>query len=191
MPSPIGHVLAGLTIGIAAEPRSAPAPRTSKPRLLPLASALVAALPDADLLVPGFHRAATHSLGMTALVIIVTMVVTRQVTGTVWWRLALVLGAAHASHVGMDWLGVDPSRPSGIEALWPFSSRFYVSGADWFPATERRIFTVPNAWAINVRAFVVEVVTLVPVLGVTWWTTRTRRIPVPTSGQDVRQRPFA
>ncbi len=190
MPSPIGHALAGLAIGIAAEPL----PNTSSPKptshLLPVVAAVVAAIPDADLLIPGFHRAATHGLGTSALVMIVAMVVTRQVTGRIWWRMVLVLGAAHASHVLMDWLAVDPSYPSGIEALWPFSSRFYVSGVNWFPATERRIFTVPDALAINVRALIVELVTLLPVVGLIWWATRRRRSPGRISGQGIPRRPF-
>ncbi len=191
MPSPIGHALAGLAIGIAAEPLPNTTAPPSTPHLLPIAAAAIAVLPDADLLIRGFHRGATHGLGTSALVMIVAMVVTRQVTGHIWWRMVLVLGAAHGSHVFTDWIGVDPSRPSGIEALWPFSSRFYVSGVNWFPATERRIFTVPGALAINVRALAVEVATLVPVVGVVWWVTRRRRSPGRTSGQGVRRRPFA
>jgi membrane-bound metal-dependent hydrolase YbcI (DUF457 family) len=190
MPSPIGHALAGLAIGIAAEPLPSTSRLRTMAHLLPVAGALMAASPDLDLLVPGFHRTATHSLAMTALVMIIAMVVTGQVNGRIWWRFVLVVGAAHASHVLLDWLGDDPSMPSGLEALWPFSTRFYLSGVNWFPSTERRLFTAPGAFAINARALAVELSTLGPVVCAAWWARRRRRSPGRLSGQGVPQRPF-
>lgn len=190
MPSTIGHSLAGLAIGLAAQPHAKAIAPASHPLILPLAGAAMAAAPDLDLLLPHFHRAATHSIGATFLVMIVAAGVTGKVTGRIWWRLVLVLGLAQWSHLFMDWLGVDPSIPSGIEALWPFSTDFYVSGVNWFPPTERRIFSVPDALAINVRAVLVEVTTMVPIVALAWWITRRRRSRGRSSGQGVPQRPF-
>src|SRR5262245_36456949 len=81
MPSPIGHALAGVAVALAA---AQPAPRQSFRRFLtrPLTMLAVAlaTLPDADLLLRGFHRTASHSLTATAFVTIVAIVVTGWVT---------------------------------------------------------------------------------------------------------------
>src|SRR5258705_7969910 len=158
MPSPIGHGLAGLAIGLAIEPvlpeaATVPSRHLSK---FALVGALVAAMPDADLVYSTIHRGVSHSIGATALLMIIAAVVTGWVTGRVQWRWVILIGAAHASHILMDWLGTDRYPPPGLEALWPFSRKFYISGWDIFPATERRVY-LPGAWLTNVRALVAEV----------------------------------
>src|SRR5262245_19283746 len=127
MPSPIGHGLAGLTIGLAVEPEEPESARSTTRRLSRYAifGAIVAALPDVDLVIQQMHRGVSHSVGATALLMIIVAAVTRWVTGRVQWRWVVLVGAAHASHILMDWLGVDRYAPPGIEALWPFSHRFY------------------------------------------------------------------
>src|SRR5262245_60666953 len=87
MPSTVGHALAGVAVAWTADllpgnrpyrPRPASAAeRASGP--LTLVCAVLAALPDADLLF-GVHRTATHSVGALALVIIVAAAVTERVT---------------------------------------------------------------------------------------------------------------
>jgi membrane-bound metal-dependent hydrolase YbcI (DUF457 family) len=190
MPSPLGHGLAGLAIGFAAEP--ATVAQTSGTRLSSFAvvGAIVAASPDLDLMYPGFHRTITHSVGMTALVMIITAVVTGWVTGRIQWRWVLLVGAAHASHILMDWMGTDHFAPAGLEALWPFSRTFYISGWDVFPATERRLY-LPQAWIINLRAFLAEVGLMVPIAIVAFLAKRTRRNRGLTSVRDSLQRPSA
>ena len=189
MPSPIGHTLAGFAIGLLArpDPSASPGQLQSSPYLFPTLGALVAALPDADLLIPNFHRAATHSLGATALLIILTAVVTGQVTGRVRWRLVLLVAAAQGSHVLMDWLGADPTSPAGVQAFWPFDSRFYISGLDWFPQTERGLEN-PGAFDKNLRALLFELSTMAPLVLVSWWArlwaTRRRRSLDPISVPD-------
>jgi membrane-bound metal-dependent hydrolase YbcI (DUF457 family) len=108
----------------------------------------------------------------------------------VQWRWVLLIGAAHGSHILMDWLGVDPYPPAGLQALWPFSDRFYISGWDIFPPTERRIY-LPGALAINLRAFFVEVGIVGPIAALTVIATRTRRNRVPTSVPGSLRRPSA
>ena len=76
MPSPLGHALAGVAVALAGN--RAPASSTLRRFLLhPLTlwSVALAALPDADLLLPGFHRTVTHSVSTSIAVIIVAMVV--------------------------------------------------------------------------------------------------------------------
>src|SRR6266850_3934494 len=150
MPSPIGHALTGLAIGLLAEPANEPRAAWTGRSVSAFAAvgALTAALPDIDLLYPPMHRAVTHSVGATVSLMIIAAVVTGWVTGRVAWRWVLLLGAAHASHVLLDWLGTDRYDPAGLQALWPFTDRFYVSNWNVFPPTERRVW-LPQALAIN------------------------------------------
>jgi inner membrane protein len=184
MPSPIGHTLAALAIRWFGRPAGHEPPAAPRVRLLgplSLACLAVAVLPDVDLLFYRWHRTVTHSVGATLLVMIIAAVVTGKVTGRIGWRVVLVLGAAHASHVLLDWLGVDELQPRGIQALWPFSHDWYISNWDIFLPTERR-----NAWSqgsmlTNLRAVVSEIALLGPIAVVAWFTTRKRRSPAPTS----------
>src|SRR3954451_1333197 len=136
MPSPIGHALAGLAVCWTVAPRAtaalAPADRHRRVAPLTIACVAAAALPDLDLVYYPFHRTATHSLGFTLLIFIVAAAVTRWATGRPRWRIALVVAAAQGSHVLLDWLGVDGRPPFGIEAFWPFSHRWFISGWDVF-----------------------------------------------------------
>jgi hypothetical protein len=177
MPSPIGHLLAGAAIGISLEPADA-SDRTTARRLSRFAvvSALLATAPDLDLVWPAAHRMATHGVGATLLLMIITIVVTGWVTGRVQWLWVLMVGAAHASHILLDWLGHDTRPPFGIEALWPFSDAFYVSGWDVFPPTERRVLIYP--WStivmVNLRAALFELALMGPIAALAWVARRKR-----------------
>jgi inner membrane protein len=192
MPSPIGHGLAGLAIGLAIEPVLPESATTTTRHLskFALMGALVAAMPDADLLYSEVHRGVSHSIGATVLLMIIASVVTGWVTGRVQWRWVILVGAAHASHILMDWLGTDRYPPIGLEALWPFSREFYISGWDVFPPTERRVY-LPGAVWTNVRALVAEVGIMGPIAVFTFMARRTRKSRVRTSAQDSLQRPSA
>src|SRR5579884_2398360 len=133
MPSPIGHGLAGVAVVYAADFVDG---RRSSPRLVALCAGL-AMLPDADLLVAGAHRTATHSLTATAVIFIVAAAVTGQVTR---WRTATLCAVAQASHLLLDWLGADNFAPRGIQLLWPWSDRWFISNLDVFRQTARRYF---------------------------------------------------
>ena len=202
MPSPIGHVLAGLAVGWLAEPATEPRARSASfprsPNAQPYAGALrraftpfalwcacLAAIPDADLLLPFLgHRGATHSVAAAVLIFILAALVTGQVTRRVGWSIAVALAAAYATHLLLDWLGADPNPPSGLRLLWPFDDRFYVSGWDLFPPTDRRLQR-PGALAINVRAALSEVAIMGPLAAVALFFRRTRRSRVPISARDV------
>src|SRR5262245_48602249 len=71
MPSPIGHALAGLAVALVSGRPPAARFREALTNPFTLACIGLAVLPDADLLIPGFHRTATHSVTATLLVIIV------------------------------------------------------------------------------------------------------------------------
>jgi membrane-bound metal-dependent hydrolase YbcI (DUF457 family) len=82
------------------------------------------------------------------------------------WGVAFVCTAAYASHLLLDWLGSDPSWPTGIQALWPFSHRWFISGWNLFPYIERREMLSSTSIIINTKAIAGEVAILGPVVGV-------------------------
>jgi inner membrane protein len=184
MPSPIGHALAGVAVAWSAEqlPGSAGLARPF-PLGVTLSCVAIAVLPDADLLYLPIHRTVTHSIGATILVTILAIAVTGKVTrlstlrraqisgrssthpaAHVAWGLVLMCAAAHASHLLLDWLGADPSAPFGIQALWPFSHRWFISGFDLFPPTVRRHVFSAASMAINVKAAVREIAIMGPIV---------------------------
>jgi len=86
-----------------------------------------------------------------------------------WWRgvgsVAVICTAAYASHLLLDWLGSDPSWPAGIQALWPLSRRWYISGLNLFPYLERREMLSSTSIIINMKAIAGEVAILGPFVG--------------------------
>jgi membrane-bound metal-dependent hydrolase YbcI (DUF457 family) len=194
MPSPVGHALAGVAVAWASD--LAPgrrAWRTTDPKAslfaraggkLTLACGALAAAPDLDLFFPIRHRAVTHSLGAVIVIFIVAAAVTGWVTrmsspalpgpgleperpAPPILRIGLMCAAAYGSHLFLDWLSVDTSFPYGLQALWPFSDGWYISGLDLFPGTERRHILSLAAFRTNLIAVSHEAAIL-PVLGLLW-----------------------
>lgn len=188
MPSPIGHALGGIAIGCAIA--SAPGPR------LLAGLALVAILPDLDLLLPVPHRGPTHSLGAGVVAAAVALVIgggAGRPRDRV--RVALAVGAAYVSHVVLDWLGADHYPPQGVMLLWPFSDAYQVSGFDVFSRIERR-YWMPGFWKGNFLAVLREIAIMAPVAWVGWrmrggsprrLTPRTQRPP----GAQPRDAPYS
>jgi len=200
MPSPVGHALAGFTLGLLVEP--ADSPKKPQPLLtrFTLLGALFAALPDADLLFAPVHRGWTHSFGASLLILIIAAAVTGQVNrarrtrgippARGAWRLAVVLSVAQASHIALDWMGTDHSTPGGLQALWPLTRQFYMSGWDFFPETERN-FAKPEIIVMNAWALFFELVVLGPIAFLAILFTRTRRSRARISGPDDPRPPSA
>jgi inner membrane protein len=186
MPSPVGHALAGVAVAWASD--LAPgrrAWRTTDPKAslfaraggtLTLACGALAAAPDLDLFFPIRHRAVTHSLGAVIVIFIVAAAVTGWVRPGLEperpappiLRIGLMCAAAYGSHLFLDWLSVDTSFPYGLQALWPFSDGWYISGLDLFPGTERRHLLSLAAFRTNLIAVSHEAAILLPVLGLLW-----------------------
>ena len=127
-------------------------------------------LPDADLFLTT-HRTVTHSVTAVALVTIVAAVVTGWVTrrpGLTTGRVALMCGAAYASHLLLDWLGVDRTPPAGLQMFWPFSKEWFISGVDLFAQTERRRFLSLASLRTNFFAMAQETALLLPLLAALW-----------------------
>jgi membrane-bound metal-dependent hydrolase YbcI (DUF457 family) len=170
MPTPVGHAIGGLA---AAFLTSAATGRSRLTKQV-LASALALAMvPDLDILA-GSHRTYTHSIGAVALVGLLARLVlrTRHVGAS---PLALALTAAYGSHLMLDLLGKDTSQPPGLMALWPFRSRFYMSGWDIFGEVSRR-YWLPSEFIFgNLQALAWEMLLLVPLLLFAWvlWSRRT------------------
>jgi membrane-bound metal-dependent hydrolase YbcI (DUF457 family) len=180
MPTPVGHALAGIAGALAGErggrPRDFREFLASPTTVLCVA---LATLPDVDLLFPEFHRTATHSVTVTAVVAIVAAAITsrspagasdtRDASRRIAWSLVVMYAAAHLSHLLLDWLNCDPSARPGIQALWPFSDRWFSSGWCVFPGEERRhIFTVA-AMVRNLGVLAWELGILGPVVVALWW----------------------
>lgn len=150
-----------------------------------LVCGLVAASPDLDLLVPGFHRSATHSFFAAAmagfLVAVGSWVRFRQVR----WGFAAVCACAYASHVVTDYFGVDLGDPAGVQALWPWSTQTYISEWSIFRATER----INPFSALAIRANTLALAQELALLGpVAWWLWRRRRNAVSRPGERLRAR---
>jgi inner membrane protein len=155
MPSPLGHALAGAAAGLLV------AGHHPRPLLLAAACAVVACLPDLDLL-SSRHSGATHSIGLVATAGLVFYAGNRN------RRIALAAAAAYGSHVLFDWMGRDTSPPLGVMALWPFSSEFYISP---FPVLEpvSRRYWLPGFWAHTARVAVLELLLFGSLAGFAWW----------------------
>jgi membrane-bound metal-dependent hydrolase YbcI (DUF457 family) len=175
VPSPIGHILAGAAIAWAsdsgAQARTLPPIPGARARLrnLTLVCAGLAAAADLDLVLPGTHRTVTHSMTAVGVVAIVAIAMTGRVTFSPGrWRVVIACTAAYASHLLLDWLGADPTPPYGLQLLWPFSDRWFISNLDLFRGTARiRLFTAASI-RTNALAILQEVAILGPIALAAW-----------------------
>jgi membrane-bound metal-dependent hydrolase YbcI (DUF457 family) len=121
----------------------------------------------------------THSIFAVAAVAIATIVAV-ALTGKVIpgdpgrrrnafaWRIVVACTAAYASHLLLDWLGADPTPPYGLQLLWPFSDRWFISNLDLFRGTARiRLFSA-TSMRMNALAIVQEVAILGPFALLAW-----------------------
>ena len=176
MPTSIGHALAGAAAAWGADLvpgdrawRSAPPPASWYQRAgngLTLTCVLLAAVPDADLLLRT-HRTFSHSVG-GVIVVGVSAAVLASFSKRPIARVALMCAAAYATHLLLDYLAADTVPPIGIQALWPFSHAWYISGWDLFLQTERRHFlSLATIW-INTRAALQELFIIGPIALALW-----------------------
>jgi hypothetical protein len=164
MPTPVGHAIGGLATAWFAESISR---KSSWNIPLAVACAAIAMTPDLD--IPfGVHRIYTHSVAAVAVVGLVSWLVLRRRTPLAT-RFALIIAAAYSSHLLLDWLGKDTSTPPGLMALWPFSSRFYISGFDVFGQVSRRYWKPDEFIVGNMKTLARELAILVPVVTLAWF----------------------
>ena len=164
MPSPVGHSMIGLGVGILyAWPRGATFrsfPEWVKRHRLPLFLAILFAnLPDIDY-VPGiltgdlnaYHHQFTHTLGWIVLVAAGTWTIWKAYHPTVGAKEAVFILACLAGHLVADWLTDDSSYPFGIMMWWPFSSAYTMAPQHIFPRPMKEdwgeVFDWHNVWVV-------------------------------------------
>ncbi len=175
MPSPVGHSVIGLSIGLLyAWPRGSVAGRwmeTIKRHRFPLFLAVVLAnLPDIDY-VPGiltgdlnaYHQQITHTLGWILLVAGGTWMVWKYVQPTVGLKEAAFILACLAGHLVADWLTDDGSYPFGIMMWWPFSSDHTIAPRHIFPSPQKADWGEVFDWH-NARVMGIEFLITAPLI---------------------------
>jgi hypothetical protein len=140
-----------------------------------LACAALAMAPDLDL---GFtrHRTYTHSIGAVVIVGLFAGLIAAAFAPLALRarrrhravRIALMCAAAYASHLLLDWLGVDLYPPPGLQVLWPFDSGWYISGIDLFRQTRREQLFTRAVIEQNLLAMLREAAILVPIAAALW-----------------------
>ena len=197
MPSPAGHLLAGVAVAWAAEaargrrgagPADGATPRLFTP--LALACAALALAPDLDILL-ATHRTVTHSIGAVALTALVSGAVARAV-GSPAAATGALCGLTVASHIVLDWLGRDSNTPRGVMALWPISTAYFYSGVDLFAEVSRRYWKPDEFIVGNAYSVAREILILGPIAAAAFWLRRGRRMSVgaesPTSTSEPEPR---
>jgi membrane-bound metal-dependent hydrolase YbcI (DUF457 family) len=179
MPSPVGHSLAGLAAAWAADVfpgrrdwRAAPGHASWFRRAggeFSLLCAALGAAADLDLFLgSNAHRTFTHSIGAVALIgVLAAVVATWQSRPP--WRVAWMCASAYATHLLLDWMAADSSTPPpGLEALWPFTHAWFISGWDLFKQLERRHLLAVPVVKENLLAVGQEIAILGPVVVGVW-----------------------
>jgi membrane-bound metal-dependent hydrolase YbcI (DUF457 family) len=148
MPTPIGHALGGIAAGAFIVRRAdSTFPLAGRRVPIVLVFALLGMLADVDFLMQEGHRHATHSLAAAGAVGVVAVFVAER-RPLLW----LASSAAYATHVLLDWLGMDTAAPFGLMALWPFDSTYYQSSLQVFYPVCRQYWLldcwVRLAWSV-------------------------------------------
>ena len=169
MPTPIGHALAGLAVAGASRKAGDRIPASHVAILM-----FCAVAPDLDLalrLLDGVnhHRGPSHSLGAAVLAGMAGLLVRRLGADL---PSAWAISSAWASHVLLDYLGLDTSPPIGEMALWPVSGAFFASPVSVFYDIPRSF----SGWAIrhNALAVAIELAVLAPLTLICWGRLRPR-----------------
>jgi membrane-bound metal-dependent hydrolase YbcI (DUF457 family) len=176
MPSPIGHALAGVAVAWAADlvpgdrawrdaPRTAPWYQRAGDGVTLLCAGLAMA-PDLDLAFTE-HRTVTHSIGAVCVVALIAVIAAAAARRPVA-RISAMCAAAYASHLLLDWLGTDVYFPYGLQALWPISREWYISGTDVFRQAARHHLFTRAVLIANAKAMAQEVAILGPVVVALW-----------------------
>ena len=135
MCTPVGHTLAGYAAsgGIDAAERSVLWKRAAL--IIGLAN-----LPDADFFFgvmmgnPNkYHHLWTHSIGFVLLVGLTALIIARAMGHPAAWKTGLLAGGLVLTHLVTDLFTVDWSEPTGMQALWPLSRRFFIAPIRIFP----------------------------------------------------------
>jgi len=155
-----------------------------KPWKLAVFCAVLANLPDVDYFfgimqgLPNlYHRHFTHSFGFSLLVGAACGLFF-QWRGHRFWPMFSLSSAACASHVLLDFLGLDTSTPHGVIAFWPFSDAYYMSPVSVFSNLKKGETVADLVKAIinlhNILALIREIVIFTLLLALQNWFMKNR-----------------
>lgn len=158
MATPIGHGLAGLTVGVAGGKRTVLTGYA-------ILGAVAGLAPDLDF-VPGlivgetgrFHQGPTHSI---AAALCAGALVWLLVPSAHRWRASIVATGSYLSHLALDLLTYDPTPPRGIGLLWPFVEESIHSPVTLLPRVLHSVVSPFNLHNVYVAALEVAAVGLV------------------------------
>ena len=161
MPSPLGHLLAGIAVYLTGTQRG------SRSGLILSVTLLGSILPDCDFL-PGiligdlraFHHGVSHSLALAVLFGLLIFFFSPRQKRDIALRAGILAASAYASHVILDLVSVNPGTRR-VPMLWPLSAQqfgleLYLLG--YFHYSDRGIWSVIR-WD-NISALSRELVVL-------------------------------
>jgi inner membrane protein len=122
MPSPVGHLLAGAAVYLAASRKE------DRSKFILGAALLGSILPDFDFL-PGlfvgklsaYHHGISHSLIFAVLFAVLIFFFAKHAQKNNPARAAIIAGLCYASHVILDFVGTNEGT-RGVPMLWPLSN---------------------------------------------------------------------
>lgn len=171
MPSPVGHSLIGLALGLARLPRVSRGQVWAQRGWLLLCIVLANA-PDIDFLfgIPQgnlnfYHQTGTHTVAWIALVSVsVWMIIWSRRHGRSTWGFLFILTLT-GSHLLTDMCCADNSPPYGLMLAWPFSDHYWISPVALFPAVAKNTWS--DLWTRhNVGVMTVELLITLPFVAV-------------------------
>ena len=149
MPSPVGHSLIGLAVGLGyglprTRWRDVPAELKANSAFF-LIAILLANAADLDYL-PGlfmgdwnlYHHGSSHTLQWTLLVTVAVCMLWRAFRPEAGWRVFGFVFLVLLSHLLADWVTDDGSAPYGIMLFWPMSDSYYISPVKLFGQLQKR-----------------------------------------------------
>jgi membrane-bound metal-dependent hydrolase YbcI (DUF457 family) len=170
MPSPVGHILAGAAVHLAGTRNG------TRSKLVFVLTLLASIAPDLDFL-PGlligqmgaFHHGISHSFTFAVLIGFCIFYVVERVQKDIAGRAAVLASLSYASHVVLDFLGVNEGT-RGVPLLWPVSGQKFGLSLHlfgYFQYSDRGIWSVIR-WN-NVSAILRELLVVgVPLLFLVW-----------------------
>src|SRR5919198_474018 len=179
MPSPLGHILAGIAVCLIGTRKG------SRSRLILSATLLGSILPDFDFL-PGiwigdlraFHHGVSHSLALAVSFGLLVFFFTPRREKDSALRAGILAAAAYASHVILDLVSVNEGT-RGVPMLWPLSDQQFgleLHLLGYFYYSDRSLWSVIR-WD-NVSALSRELVVIGSLVLLLLWRER-RSTPTP------------
>jgi membrane-bound metal-dependent hydrolase YbcI (DUF457 family) len=170
MPTPIGHLLAGISAYRIVEPSS------PKQRRIFLAALFMAVMPDFDFVFGFFvdnpnryHHYFTHSIFFIIAVSFFVALFLSQNSRAHLLADFVLLTVAGSSHLLLDMLAVDTSAPYGMPLFWPLSQKYVILPVSIFSDIQRAsdssrflgsLFNRHNLFAVGKEVVILGSITL-------------------------------